>query len=149
MKLTMLTLAIGYCAIPIFSLGINCRGSGRCVSCNIGSETLAAKLKSIVTNTSATYEDGRNIACIGCKGIPKNDYGLNMDAGSLCVFPQNLNGGTVTGQQVLDGVDHILKHNCKGCGSAPVKEGNDVSTGEITMNFAYCYADDIGGVKLC
>jgi hypothetical protein len=38
-------------------------------------------------------------------------------------------------EDTLRHVKNLLTHGCKGCGSDPVNPGNDVSTGELTVNW--------------
>jgi hypothetical protein len=57
-------------------------------------------------------------------------------AEGLCVFPQKMKSGeTVTGAVVKEKIERLKKHGCKGCGSCPIHPGNNVNTGEITVNF--------------
>ncbi|KAI8940410.1 hypothetical protein NX059_004100 [Plenodomus lindquistii] len=114
-------------------LGINCRGSGRCVSCNTDIPFLQTITDRIPDNYKWT--NGQLIACSlchQCRTCP------DADKNGLCVFPQNLKEGeVVTGAQIKQAIKAIRDHGCNRCGSVPLHPGNDVEDGELTINFVF------------
>ncbi|KAF9257361.1 killer toxin [Marasmius fiardii PR-910] len=98
-------------------LGINCRGSVLC-----SSQTTASL--SGVFNTvrgiddNRQYGDGQNIVCL--------DH--------LCAFYQKTGrtNSAALAKQLLQG---LLDHKCTRCGSNPTLPGNNVDTGELTVNY--------------
>lgn len=55
-------------------------------------------------------------------------------AGANCAFFQNT-GITNSAALAKEKIQDLNKHGCGGCGSCPTQAGNDVSTGELTVNF--------------
>lgn len=52
--------------------------------------------------------------------------------GGVCVFPQN---GGVSLKQARTLMDGLLQHGCTTCGSNPTQPGNNVDSGELTVNY--------------
>lgn len=52
--------------------------------------------------------------------------------GGVCVFPQK---GGVTLKQARTLMDGLLQHGCTTCGSNPTQPGNNVNSGELTVNY--------------
>ncbi|XP_044717521.1 kp4 domain-containing protein [Hirsutella rhossiliensis] len=98
------------------ALGINCRGSGFC-SVNDGS------MKTIKDQVGVLIADG---------GRDKRFNGGGPQ-GSTCVFYQD--GASGTAKDAYDQLQKLLDHGCNQCGSVPTQPGNDVSKGQLTVNF--------------
>ena len=65
--------------------------------------------------------------------------------GFCCAFFQNGASGRV--YDVLNNVNALINHGCHICGSNPTLPGNNVATGELTVNYVntacvggYCYS---------
>ncbi|CAK7270436.1 hypothetical protein SEPCBS119000_004088 [Sporothrix epigloea] len=104
------------------ALGINCRGSS---FCTLGGAKITDVQGQIGDMIALGYGDryfnsGDQIACA------KGKYE------SICAFFQNGAGGTA--QQAFDYIQNLVDHGCTVCGSVPTQDGNDVSTGELTIN---------------
>lgn len=99
------------------ALGVNCRGSALCGTCR---EHTLSEINTKVQGLSdgATFGNGQHIACVG----------------HCCAFLQNISG-TKTGAQVKGYVQQLLAHGCGKCGSQPTEPGNNVNTGELTVNY--------------
>lgn len=99
------------------ALGINCQGNGNCATC--GTHALSdinTRVQGLPD--SNTYSNGVHIAC----------------SGNCCAFLQNVSGSK-TGAQIKGYVQALLEHGCKACGSDPTEPGNNVNTGELTVNW--------------
>ncbi|EEB89054.1 hypothetical protein MPER_12899 [Moniliophthora perniciosa FA553] len=98
-------------------LGINCRGSGLCGSAGATLFQLTTLINNGLSD-NAQFVDQQQIACLA----------------HLCAFFQDTrttnNGATV--KTLLQG---LLNHGCTKCGSIPTLPGNDVSTGQLTVNY--------------
>ncbi|KAF2669833.1 killer toxin [Microthyrium microscopicum] len=134
MHFTTPVLAILLSSSLTSALGINCKGSGTCTLCSVGLDELSGLINSDLSD-SKKFVNGDKVACIGCRHV----------VGGLCAIVQNIGGGNVEGLVVKQKVSDLLSHGCKGCGSCPVFPGNDVSTGEITVN----YVKNHCGTKIC
>lgn len=64
------------------------------------------------------YDQGQQLGC----------------SNNLCAYYQNLPGGE-SAQTAYSKVTDLVNHGCTQCGSCPTQDGNDVSTGEITLNY--------------
>lgn len=125
---TILTITALIKASFPHALGINCRGSGLCLT---SSYTLL-DLKSVIENgaldPNAVFPNGQQVACCSDEE--------SVFSSGLCVFPQNIGGGgTVTGAQVIQAINDLLAHKCTICGSDPTEPGNNVADGQITVNY--------------
>ena len=109
-------------------LGINCRGSDKCH----GEKGRIEPIRNNIYNLSNIYNvnddfpisNGEHIAC----------------SDSYCAFLQGVTSpdgrpGTKTIGQIKTYIDAIWDHGCRGCGSDPTEPGNDVSKGQLTVNF--------------
>jgi hypothetical protein len=67
------------------------------------------------------------IACLG------SFASASGNSGAICALFQNGASGTLS--DALSFLNQIQSHGCKVCGSVPTNPGNDVSTGELTVNF--------------
>ncbi|KAF2035956.1 killer toxin [Setomelanomma holmii] len=109
-------------------LGINCRGSGYC---NIPCGRDIWELQRLVglINDGYTYSNHAFLACAECKGDSGED-------GGFCVFPQKKpRGERMYAKRAKEGMGQLIAHGCRGCGSVPLHPGNNVNTGELTVNF--------------
>ncbi|KAM0795802.1 killer toxin, kp4 [Usnea florida] len=115
MHLTALIFAVTGTLTVVHGLGINCRGSLRC-----GGSGILDAIHTAITNLPQgnTYSNGQHIACDG----------------NICAFYQNLQGSQ-TAVQAAGQVQDLINHGCTVCGSDPTNPGNDVSTGELTVNY--------------
>ncbi|CAK7275088.1 hypothetical protein SEPCBS119000_006501 [Sporothrix epigloea] len=105
------------------ALGINCRGSILCESsAPFAMLNVQDQLNDMINagNGSRWFNEHEQIVC--SKG--------QID--SVCVFFQK--GASGTAQDALTHVQNLLNHGCSTCGSDPTQDGNDVSTGELTVN---------------
>lgn len=116
------SLIIQALALPTMALalGINCRGS---FLCHGNESPIVSRIQNLVTgavNRGAGgnfYSEGKQIACA--------DY--------YCAFFQSGASGNLN--DALGHINNIANHGCKVCGSDPTQPGNDVSTGELTINY--------------
>ncbi|KAL3679138.1 hypothetical protein R1sor_022094 [Riccia sorocarpa] len=100
------------------ALGINCRGSSNCASVHAPAlSEINRKVQDLPNNN--VYPNGQHIAC----------------SDNICAFLQNISG-TKTGAQIKGYVDQLLAHGCSKCGNVPTEPGNDVSTGQLTVNWS-------------
>ncbi|KAJ4363876.1 hypothetical protein N0V95_000946, partial [Ascochyta clinopodiicola] len=119
-------------------LSLNCRGSSACgIICRAEIETLKGYVDKIGDNDE--YSNGDQVACQMCPhcGTPEQtpDCPFPIDMG-ICVFPQNMKKDEkVKGSVIKEKVNRIIQHGCKKCGSCPIQPGNDVKTGEVTINY--------------
>ncbi|KAI0204136.1 killer toxin, Kp4/SMK-like protein, core [Astrocystis sublimbata] len=99
------------------ALGINCRGSGGCSSCPAHTlSEINTKVQGI--SNGNVFGNGQHIAC----------------SGHCCAFLQNISG-TKNGGQIKGYVQQLLSHGCGKCGSVPTEPGNNVNTGQLTVNY--------------
>lgn len=54
--------------------------------------------------------------------------------GANCAFFQKT-GVTNTAALAKAKIQDLINHGCEGCGSCPILAGNNVDTGEITVNY--------------
>jgi len=114
------------------ALGINCRGSGECLTEPIDD---AMQLTNLLNNIDPArwYNDGEQIVCLA----------------NVCAYLQNTNSGA-SGATVQNLAHFIPEHGCHTCGSVPLNFAfgdNDVADGELTFNFARnpCLLSTING----
>ncbi|EGX95195.1 Killer toxin, Kp4/SMK-like, core [Cordyceps militaris CM01] len=98
------------------ALGINCRGSG---VCNFNDASLQV------------VHDQVGALIAGGGGDRRFNSGGSQ--GSICAFYQN--GASGTARDAYGQLQQLLDHKCRACGSVPTQPGNDVSKGELTVNF--------------
>ncbi|KAI1392624.1 killer toxin, Kp4/SMK-like protein, core [Hypoxylon trugodes] len=116
-KAIMAIFAIASTVPQVTSKGINCQGSALCSTCP--AHTLSEINTSIQgLSDTQTFPNGAHIAC----------------SGHCCAFLQNVQG-TKTGAQIKGFVGDLLAHGCGKCGSDPTEPGNNVNTGELTVNY--------------
>ncbi|KAG7098140.1 hypothetical protein E1B28_000110 [Marasmius oreades] len=98
-------------------IGINCRGSGLCGSQTGGTLSQVLNIARNIDD-NRQYSDGQHIACV--------DH--------LCAFYQNTGrtNSAAFAKQLLQG---LLDHGCTVCGSNPTLPGNNVNTGQLTVNY--------------
>jgi hypothetical protein len=67
------------------------------------------------------------------------------------VFAQDIGSETISGETVKNKLRDLWNHGCRGCGSCPVKPGNNVKSGQVTVNYvSEDHKDDgCGGHKVC
>ncbi|KAF2850675.1 killer toxin [Plenodomus tracheiphilus IPT5] len=114
-------------------LGINCRGSGRCVSCS----TDIAFIQTITDQIGddRTWKNGELIACSICQHCPTCP---DADRNGLCVLAQRMKADEViNGRQIKALLQGLRDHGCNRCGSNPIHPGNNVNDGELTVNFVF------------
>ncbi|KAL3679133.1 hypothetical protein R1sor_022089 [Riccia sorocarpa] len=99
------------------ALGINCRGSSNCAA---GRAHALSEINTKVQGLpdANVYPNGQHIAC----------------SDNICAFLQNISG-TKTAAQIKGYVNQLLAHGCGKCGSVPTEPGNDVGTGQLTVNW--------------
>jgi hypothetical protein len=108
------------------ALGINCRGSS---NCGVGAffHTPSAKLQdvrdAVAAGPEGIWSNGQQIAC-------KSHF-----TGRLCAFYQGIGSRTFNKEQSVAYLDQLLEHKCDHCGSIPTDPGNDVTKGQLTVNF--------------
>ncbi|KAJ8096204.1 hypothetical protein PM082_000113 [Marasmius tenuissimus] len=99
-------------------LGINCAGSGLCSLISDRLSQISSLLDGVPSDRQ--YTDGYNIAC----------------QNNLCAFYQSMGSGvTSSGARANELVKGLLNFGCQVCGSNPILAGNDVSTGQLTVNY--------------
>ncbi|TQV90465.1 hypothetical protein V2A60_010455 [Cordyceps javanica] len=115
------------------ALGINCRGSGFCTINNGASlQVVHDQVGNLVASGGGDrrFNSGDQIAC------------SHGSQGSFCAFYQN--GASGSAKDAYNQIQQLLDHGCRGCGSVPTQPGNDVSKGELTVNYvsnACCEGD--------
>ncbi|KAI1076595.1 killer toxin, Kp4/SMK-like protein, core [Whalleya microplaca] len=114
--ITILVVALG--TTEVAALGINCRGSGNCSTACIRHALSEINTGVQYLPDGNNYPNGQHIACTG----------------NCCAYLQNI-AGTKTGRQVKTYVQSLLAHGCDRCGSVPTEDGNNVNTGELTVNW--------------
>lgn len=105
------------------ALGINCRGSGLCVSNKGILGQAQGQLRGLDQNKQ--FSDGEHITCVKSS--------VTIGNPSLCLFYQNT-GRKWTVAQTLTFTQQIIDHGCAACGSVPTDPGNDVKNGQLTAN---------------
>ncbi|KAK5994840.1 KP4 killer toxin [Cladobotryum mycophilum] len=105
------------------ALGINCRGSGFCSINDAVLQHLRDRVGVLIADGGRDrhFNSGQQIAC---------NHGSQ---GSICAFYQN--GASGTAGNVYSQLQTLLDHGCMQCGSVPTQPGNDVSKGELTVNW--------------
>lgn len=105
--------------------GINCNGGA---ACRLGglAGTPRGKISDLYDTISAGNGIFRNGEQIECKPHA---------SGRLCAFYQNIGNRSFNTQQTLEYLNRLLEHGCEVCGSVPTDDGNDVSKGELTVNY--------------
>jgi hypothetical protein len=122
---------------PVMSLGINCRGSSLCASdqFNCNGEPcptfLLGEFNGAQLPGDTLYQNDQHIACVAAEGTD----------GALCAFLQDTASGA-TASEIGPHWQDLIDHGCHGCGSVPLNPGNDVSQGQLTINF-------VGGAPGC
>lgn len=131
--ITLLVLALS--VVNVTALGINCRGSS---SCTKGGGNAMVTLRDAIIrdiDRSRQYSKGQQIACTDS---------------NICVFVQETDS-TVSGDQIANLMPYLVDHRCANCGSVPLNypSSNDVSQGELTVNYVGnpCYR--VSGTYLC
>ncbi|CAF9936388.1 MAG: hypothetical protein HETSPECPRED_010316 [Heterodermia speciosa] len=120
MHFTTATILGALAAIPLASgLGINCRGSYGCTGSSDTMKKLQAAMASGRVPSNAIFPSGQQIIC---------------NANNICVFFQNTSTDKSEGAAQL-GLNDLVAHGCNVCGSDPTEPGNDVSKGQLTVNF--------------
>lgn len=113
-------IGIMLCPNDSSGLGINCRGSSSCS----GIYNLNIIVDKVCNQTPQgnVYNPGVRIAtnCVASSGI----------AAFIQSTSQSLNAG-----QVCQLLRKLQDHGCRVCGSIPINPGNDVSKGQVTVNF--------------
>ncbi|KAB8070990.1 killer toxin [Aspergillus leporis] len=108
-------------------LGINCRGSAGCAGSGAigGQGTRLSQIKKEIdqVDNNRHFNNGEHIACLN------NKLGTG-----ICAFFQNTSGGG-NGADAKRLVQDLLNHGCSACGSVPTNPGNDVSKGQLTVNY--------------
>jgi hypothetical protein len=89
----------------------------------------------------ATFADGEQIAC--------NQYKDSGSGGAFCAFMQNIGDNKTDAVTVKNKMRDLWDHGCRTCGSVPAWPGNDVSKGQLTVNFVEGAVKGCGGHKVC
>ncbi|KAI9680764.1 MAG: hypothetical protein M1817_004204 [Caeruleum heppii] len=128
-------LALFAWATSLEGKGINCQGSSQCrlLNCpgfggwNLGCiGNMAEAFFDPEFDVNRTWRNGEQIFCfedVSTAGI-----------GNLCAFLQNQPEGA-SGREIQEAIRKLRRHGCKRCGSVPMQEGNDVSKGQLTVNY--------------
>ncbi|KAK5993975.1 KP4 killer toxin [Cladobotryum mycophilum] len=106
------------------ALGINCRGSGFCMADeNVSAQQVMDQIGILVAQGGGDrrFYSGQQVAC------------NSGSTGSICAFYQN--GASGTGHDAFNQAKQIIDHGCRICGSVPTQPGNDVSKGQLTINY--------------
>ncbi|KAK5990861.1 KP4 killer toxin [Cladobotryum mycophilum] len=105
------------------ALGINCRGSFMCnASEGISLQTVHDQIGVLVANNADRhFNTGEQIAC------------SHGSQGSICAFFQS--GASGSARDAYNFAQQLLDHKCGACGSVPTQGGNDVSKGQLTVNY--------------
>ncbi|KAJ6441632.1 KP4 killer toxin [Purpureocillium lavendulum] len=119
MHLTSILLFVSSAA----ALGINCRGSGVCSFNNAKLQTVYNQVGNMIAEGGRDrhFNEGQQLAC------------SQGSQGSVCAFYQN--GASGSAQEAYGQLKALMDHGCQQCGSIPTQPGNDVSKGELTVNY--------------
>ncbi|CAF9940637.1 MAG: hypothetical protein HETSPECPRED_002473 [Heterodermia speciosa] len=118
MHFTTATILSALAAVPLASgLGINCRGSSGCVGSSSTMRNLQSRMQGVPAD--AYFSNGEQIIC--------NEH-------QICVFFQSISGVKRQSAAQL-GLNDLVAHGCNICGSDPTEPGNDVSKGQLTVNW--------------
>ncbi|KAK3187651.1 hypothetical protein K4F52_003709 [Lecanicillium sp. MT-2017a] len=108
------------------ALGINCRGSSTCSVGGIGHSpagTLQQVRDKVAAGPEGVWSNGQHVACV------------SHVTGRLCAFYQNIGSRTFNKGQSVTYLDQLKDHGCRVCGSIPTDPGNNVSNGQLTVNY--------------
>ncbi|KAJ6789041.1 hypothetical protein PWT90_08412 [Aphanocladium album] len=126
------------------ALGINCRGSGIC-SLNPGAslQVVHDQVGELVAQGGGDrrFSNGPKqwFTFIQIAKPLANIIVIEQIAcshgsqGSFCAFYQS--GASGTAKEAYSQLQQLLDHGCGGCGSIPTQPGNDVSKGQLTVNY--------------
>ncbi|KAK9437838.1 killer toxin, Kp4/SMK-like, core [Metarhizium brunneum] len=105
------------------ALGINCRGSGVCSFNDASLQVVHDQIGNLIAGGGGDrhFNQGQQIAC------------SHGSQGSVCAFYQN--GASGSARDAYGQVQGLIDHRCRQCGSIPTQPGNDVSKGELTVNY--------------
>ncbi|OAA52155.1 Killer toxin, Kp4/SMK-like, core [Cordyceps fumosorosea ARSEF 2679] len=105
------------------ALGINCRGSGFCNVNDASLQVVHDQVGNLIASGGGDrrFNGGDQIAC------------SHGSQGSICAFYQN--GASGSTKDAYGQLQQLLDHKCHACGSVPTEPGNDVSKGELTVNY--------------
>jgi hypothetical protein len=94
-------------------LGINCKGSGMCPACNMGTNEAIYSMNQI--RDDHFFPNGQQILCRACNNCNPDLAGCVPGAEpGLCVFPQKMKiGEIISGKTVKDALAAVKAHNCK------------------------------------
>jgi hypothetical protein len=124
------------------ALGINCRGSVACEAFDPqgGGPVIQRVIDALNNNLddNGQFPQGPQLGC---------SFPVAGGPGAVCAFLQDMNGQTVSGAKIKSLANDLVAHKCKACGSVPVDGGNDVSTGQLTINFVGEKQSTIGGFE--
>ncbi|KHN97635.1 Killer toxin, Kp4/SMK-like, core [Metarhizium album ARSEF 1941] len=115
------------------ALGINCRGSGVCFFNDASLQAVHNQVGNMIAAGGGNryYWDGGKRAV-----VPRGALQIACSQGSqgsVCAFYQN--GASGYAWDAYAQIQGLLDHGCRQCGSIPTLPGNDVNTGELTVNY--------------
>ncbi|CEJ80551.1 hypothetical protein VHEMI00727 [[Torrubiella] hemipterigena] len=117
-------LSIAALATTAAAGGINCNGSGYCkINPGASLQMVHDQVGNLIAAGGGDrhFNGGENIAC------------SHGSMGSVCAFYQN--GASGSAKDAYKQLQDLMNHGCKLCGSIPTQPGNDVSKGELTVNY--------------
>jgi len=149
----ILTLAA---TLGAHALGVNCKGNFECSSFFLDDDAYGngAIIKRLIDATQAIdggrqYSSEEYVACIPGYTIYGGLEGQKVEHGAMCAFLQKI-GGTFSGNDVKAMLSNLQSHGCKACGSVPTDfdypSKNDVSKGELTVNYVTYAIDGCNGL---
>ncbi|KJK85797.1 hypothetical protein H633G_10355 [Metarhizium anisopliae BRIP 53284] len=100
------------------ALGINCRGSGVCSFNDASLQVVHDQIGNLIA---------------GGGGDRHFNQGRKSPHDDVCAFYQN--GASGSARDAYGQVQGLIDHKCRQCGSIPTQPGNDVSKGELTVNY--------------
>nr|Q90121.1 RecName: Full=KP4 killer toxin; AltName: Full=Fungal toxin KP4; AltName: Full=Killer protein 4; Flags: Precursor [Ustilago maydis virus P4]AAA75041.1 protoxin [Ustilago maydis virus P4]AAA89185.1 KP4 toxin [Ustilago maydis virus P4] len=104
----------------VHSLGINCRGSSQC---GLSGGNLMVRIRDQACgNQGQTWCPGERRAKVCGTG------------NSISAYVQSTNN-CISGTEACRHLTNLVNHGCRVCGSDPLYAGNDVSRGQLTVNY--------------
>ncbi|TFK26858.1 killer toxin [Coprinopsis marcescibilis] len=100
---------------------INCVGSANCATVTCRVSDILAQANQLPD--SNIYPPGQHIVCCGGPAA----------ADGLCAFTQNTSE-SISGARAKELIQALANRGCTRCGRVPI-EGNDVTQGEMTVNW--------------
>ena len=132
--ITTLLVLLALSVVNVTALGINCRGSSLCSGKGNAMVALRDGINRDI-DRNRQYSNGKQIACTD---------------NNICAFVQD-SSGSVSGDRIATLMPYLVDHRCATCGSVPLDypNSNDVSQGELTVNYVQNACYRVPGTYIC